>query len=261
MSQIKIGIRLDCLGLPLRDAIPAAARIGAHGLQLQTDKELAPESLSQTGRRHLLHSLQNQRLELVALGTTTRRGFDVLDKLESRIQFIKKSIKLAADLRAPFVVLPFGAVPSQQETPQRLAYYDAVKQVAEEGDRLGVRVAMETGPNSLSEIAGFLVELDRYPLAVNYDPANLIARGLPPFAGLSEIADRLVGLHIKDLIRTTTTVSGFMETPLGEGELDLDRLHRELASADYRGFWTLERDSPSGGEREFERSIAVLSRL
>jgi sugar phosphate isomerase/epimerase len=261
MSQIKIGIQLDCLGLPLREAIPAAARIGAHGVQLQTDKELAPESLSQTGRRHLLHSLQNQRLELVALGAMTRRGFDVLDKLESRIQFIKRTIKLSADLRAPFVVVPFGSIPSQPESPQGLAYFDGVKQVAEEGDRLGVRVALETGPNSLSEVAKFLVELNRYPLAVNYNPANLIARGLSPFAGLSEVAGRLVGLHVKDLIRTSTTVSGFMETPLGEGELDLDRLHRELASADYRGFWTLERDSAGGGDREFERSIAVLSRL
>src|SRR5688572_12742798 len=137
MSQIKIGIRLDCLGLPLREAIPTAASIGAHGVQLQTDKELAPETLSQTGRRHLLHSLQNQRLELVALGATTRRGFDVLDKLEPRIQFIRKTLKLAADLRAPFVVVPFGSFPSQEETQQGLAYFDAVKQVAEESDRLG----------------------------------------------------------------------------------------------------------------------------
>ena len=261
MSQRKIGIRLDCLGLPLRDAIPTAASIGAHGVQLQAELELAPDSLSQTGRRHLLHSLQTQRLELVALGTTNRRGFDALDRLESRVAYIRSSIKLASELRAPHLVVPMGALPTQPDLPQSLAFFDAVKQVAEEGDRVGVRIAMETGPNSLSEVAAFLRALDRYPLAVNYDPANLIARGHDPFAGLIEIADRLVGLHVKDLIRTSTTVSGFVETPLGEGELSFDRLHRELAACDYRGFWTLERDSANGGEREFERSIAVLSRL
>jgi L-ribulose-5-phosphate 3-epimerase len=261
MTQRKIGIRLDCLGLPLRDALPAAAMIGAQGVQLQSEQELAPDELSQTGRRHLLHSLQTQRLELVAIGSTNRRGFDALERLDSRVAFVRKVIRQAADLRAPFIVVPVGSIPTEKETPQTLAFYDALKSIAEEGDRLGVQVAIETGPDPLSKVAQFLKEMDRYPLAVNYDPGNLIARGYDAFASLGDLADRLVGLHIKDLLRTTTTVSGFVETPLGEGELNLDRLAAELAGADYRGFWTLERDAPSGGEKEFERSIRLLQRM
>jgi L-ribulose-5-phosphate 3-epimerase len=261
MSRIKIGIRLDCLGLPLREALPTAARIGVAGVQLQSEHELAPQELSQTGRRHLLHSLQTQRLELVAIGATNRRGFDVLDKLESRIAFVRQVVRQAAGFRAPFVVVPVGAIPTESNTPQSLAFIDALKQVAEEGDRVGVRIALETGPDPLPKVGQFLAEMSQYPLAINYDPANLIARGHEPYAGLSEVADRLVGLHVKDLLRTSTTVSGFVETPLGEGELNLDRLHRALAGADYRGYWTLERDSPGGGEKEFERSVKLLSRL
>lgn len=261
MSTIKIGIRLDCLGLPLRDALPAAARIGADGVQIQSDKDLAPDQLSQTGRRHLLHSLQTQRLELVAIGSTNRRGFDVMDRLDFRVGFIRQVVRQAGELRAPFVVVPIGSIPTEKETPQAIAFFDALKQVAEEGDRVGVRIAIETGPDPLPRVSEFLVEMGRHPLAVNYDPGNLIARGYDPYAGVAELADRLVGLHIKDLIRTATTVSGFQETPLGEGELNLDRLHRVLAGADYRGYWTLERDAPSGGEKEFERSIKLLSRL
>jgi len=261
MTQRKIGIRLDCLGLPLRDALPAAARIGAQGVQLQSEKEVAPDELSQTGRRHLLHSLQTQRLELVAIGSTNRRGFDSLDKLESRVEFVRRVVRQAGELRTPFVVVPAGAVPAEADSPQTLAFYDALRQIAEEANRVGVRIALETGPDPLSKVAQFLKEMERYPLAVNYDPANLIARGYDPFAGLSDLADRVVGLHVKDLLRATTTVSGFVETPLGEGELNLDRLAAELAGADYRGYWTLERDAPSGGEKEFERSIKLLARM
>jgi L-ribulose-5-phosphate 3-epimerase len=262
MSSIKIGIRLDCLGLPLRDAIPAAARLGVQGVQLQSTNELAPDELSQTGRRHLLHSLQTQRLEAVALGSTQRRGFDSMDRLEERITFVGKVVRMAADLRLPFIVVPIGAIPPQNDTPHAAAFYDAVRRVCDVADRVGVRIAVETGPSSLPELATFIKGLDRHPLAVNFDPANLMARGFDPFDGLSTLADRVVGLHVKDLIRTSTTVSGFQETPLGEGELDFDRLHRELAALDYRGYWTLERDAPGGGgEREFANSVAVLSRL
>jgi L-ribulose-5-phosphate 3-epimerase len=261
MSRIKIGIRLDCLGLPLRQALPVAAKLGADGVQLQSDKELAPGELSQTGRRHLLHSLQTQRLELVAIGAANRRGFDAMDRLDSRVSFVREVVRQAGDLRAPFIVVPIGAIPSERESPQSLAFFDAMRQVADEADRVGVRVAIETGPDPLPRVQDFVAELAHFPLAINYDPANLIARGHDAYAGLAELADRLVGVHVKDLLRTSTTVSGFVETPLGEGELDLDRLHRELAGADYRGFWTLERDSPGGGEREFERSVKLLSRL
>src|SRR4051812_34775604 len=105
MRRRKIGIRLDCLGLPLRDALPAAARIGVQGVQLQSDKELAPDELSQTGRRHLLHALQTQRLELVAVGATNRRGFDSVDRLDARVAFVRKVVWQTAELRAPFVVV------------------------------------------------------------------------------------------------------------------------------------------------------------
>ena len=261
MSSIKIGIRLDCLGLPLRDAIPAAARIGVNGVQLQSSNELAPDELSQTGRRHLLHSLQTQRLEAVAFGSTHRRGFDVLERLEERITFVCKVVRLAAELRIPIAVVSIGAIPESGDSPKALAFFDAMSRIGDEADRVGVRIAVETGANSLSEVEGLLKKLEQHPLAVNYDPANLIARGLNPFDGLSSLADRVVGLHVKDLLRTSTTVSGFVETPLGEGELDLDKLHQELAAIDYRGYWTLERDSPGGGELEFARSVAILSRL
>ena len=132
MSRIKIGIRLDCLGLPLREALPTAARLGASGVQLQSEHELAPQELSNTGRRHLFHSLQTQRLELVAIGATNRRGFDVLDKLEARIAFVRQVVLQAAGLRAPFVVVSVGAIPTETNTPQSLAFIDALKQVAEE---------------------------------------------------------------------------------------------------------------------------------
>ena len=261
MSRIKIGIRLDCLGLPLREALPTAARLGVAGVQLQSEQELAPDELSQTGRRHLLHSLQTQRLELVAVGASNRRGFDVMDRLESRIDFVCRVVRQAGELRAPFVVVPVGAIPGESESPQALAFTDALKQVAEEGDRVGVRIAIETGPDPLPKVAQFLAQMSHYPLAINYDPANLIARGHDAYAGLPSLSDRLVGVHVKDLLRTSTTVSGFVETPLGEGELILDRLHRELAGVHYRGYWTIERDSASGGEKEFERSVKLLSRL
>jgi hypothetical protein len=57
MNRLKIGIRLESLGLPLRRALGEAQRLGVRGVQADAAGELSPHSLSQTGRsafRHLL---------------------------------------------------------------------------------------------------------------------------------------------------------------------------------------------------------------
>ena len=52
MSKLKIGVRLESLGVPLRRALQEAERLGVNGVQIDAVGELAPQSLSQSGRGH-----------------------------------------------------------------------------------------------------------------------------------------------------------------------------------------------------------------
>ena len=50
MNRLKIGIRLESLGLPLRRALREAQRLGVRGVQADAAGDLSPHALSQTGR-------------------------------------------------------------------------------------------------------------------------------------------------------------------------------------------------------------------
>ena len=84
---MKLGVRLESLELPFRRALLEAQRAGVAGVQFDAAGDLAPDALSQTGRREIRVRLQSHDLELAALGCDYVQGFlfsrpqpaDVLD--------------------------------------------------------------------------------------------------------------------------------------------------------------------------------------
>ena len=75
MSRLKIGVRLESLGLPFRKAVEEAEKQGAAGVQFDAAGPLAPEALSQTGRREIRHLLRSHNLEASALGESLYSQF------------------------------------------------------------------------------------------------------------------------------------------------------------------------------------------
>ncbi len=59
MPRLKIGVCLKALGVPLRRALADAQKIGAAGVEIDAVGPLAPQTLSQTGRRELRHLLRS----------------------------------------------------------------------------------------------------------------------------------------------------------------------------------------------------------
>ncbi|HZY88946.1 MAG TPA: sugar phosphate isomerase/epimerase, partial [Gemmataceae bacterium] len=98
MNRLKLGTRLESLGLPLRRAISEAARLGVPGVQADAAGDLAPNTLSQSGRREFLHLLRAHNLELAALGCPLRRGLDVAEDQQPRLDRVKAVMSLSFEL-------------------------------------------------------------------------------------------------------------------------------------------------------------------
>src|SRR5436853_6989341 len=98
MSKIKVGVSGRSLGLPLRAALEEVRRLGVGGIELPTVGELAPDNLSQTGRRELRHLLKSHGLELTALNCPLRHGLDTAENLQPRIEHVQKALTLSFDL-------------------------------------------------------------------------------------------------------------------------------------------------------------------
>src|SRR4051812_4755069 len=109
MIPTPLGIRLDS-SRPIREQIREAARLGARGVVLDAVGDLAPNRLSETGRRELRFLLRSVELGLIALSLPTRRPFDTIDQLDDRLRRAESAFAMAYELGTPLVLAQVGAI-------------------------------------------------------------------------------------------------------------------------------------------------------
>src|SRR4051812_20064280 len=103
MIRTPLGIRLDTVR-PIRDQIREAARLGAKGVVVDAIGELAPDRLSETGRREIRYLLRSVELSLIGVSLPTRRPFDTIDQLEDRLRRAESAFTLAYELGTSLVL-------------------------------------------------------------------------------------------------------------------------------------------------------------
>ncbi|HEV3416099.1 MAG TPA: TIM barrel protein, partial [Pirellulales bacterium] len=108
MPALKIGIQIASLRQPLRQALAAAHRLGAQGVELDARGELRPSQMTQTAVRQIRKLLDDYSLRVAAVSFPTRRGYDVAEEIEERVAGTKDAIKLAYQLGASVVVNHVG---------------------------------------------------------------------------------------------------------------------------------------------------------
>jgi sugar phosphate isomerase/epimerase len=260
LKRVKIGIRLESLGLPLRRALAEAARMDVHGVQLDSVGDLSPTALTQTGRRELRNLLRTHNLELTALGCPLRHGLDTFEDQQRRVEHVSKVLTLSFDLGPRIVVVQAGQVPEDLESPAGRVMTESVAALARHGDRVGATLALETGLESGEALAAFLGRFDTGALGVNLDPANLLMHGFNPVAAVGALRGRIVHSHAKDARRVSASRAA-AEVPLGHGDIDWLVLLESLAEVEYRGWLTVERESGENRLADVTAGVTFLRRL
>jgi sugar phosphate isomerase/epimerase len=257
---MKIGVRLESMGVPLRRALLEAERLGVAGVQVDAVGELAPNQLSQTGRREFLHLLRGHNLELTALGCPLRHSLDHPDGQEGRIDHVKNGMSLSFDLGPRRVVIQAGQVPEDADDPRWPSLAEPLQALGRHGDRIGVVLALETGLEPGATLAKMLDRLDTGGLGVNFDPANLLMNGNDVYASLAALARRVVHSHAHDA-RQTGANRPAQEVPLGHGDIDWMRYLSELEQYGYRGWIVVEREGGDHRLQDIASGVAFLKRL
>lgn len=257
---MKVGLRLESLGMPLRKALDAAARLGVTGVQVDAVGDLAPKALSQTGRREFRNLLRARNVELTALGCPLRLGLDVAEGLEERIEYVRQALTLSFDLGPRLVVVVVGRIPDEASSTAARLLRESLLALGQHGDRVGAVLALETGLESGAALAAFLRQFDTGSLGVNLDPANLLMNGFDPYASTQALQGQIVHVHVKDA-RTTGPNRAAAEVPLGHGALDWMKLIDLLDEGEYRGWLTIERETAPASLEEMTASVALLRRI
>lgn len=260
VPHLKIGIQLTSLRQPLRRALQTAARLGARGVEIDARSQLRPSELTQTGIRQFRKLLEDMNLRVCAVGFLTRRGYNVREDLERRVEATRQAMKLAFDLGASVVVNSVGRVPAESSGPDWDLLVQVLSDLGRYGQRVGVTLAAETGAEPPPDLARLIDCLPEGSLGVNLDPGNLIVNGFSAREAVGCLGTHVLHVHARDGVRDLAKGRG-VEVPLGRGSVDFAELAGKLEECQYQGYFTVERQNAEDPVREVGDAVAYLSHL
>jgi sugar phosphate isomerase/epimerase len=254
---MKIGIRLESLGLPLRKALPEAARLGVAGVEFDAVGELGPKQLSQSARRELRHMLSGHNLALSALGCPLRRGLDAAEDQDARIEHVQSVMMLSFELGARLVLAPAGRLPAEGQ-PDLLR--EPLTALGHFGDRTGSILTLETGLEAGDVLAAYLNTIDTGSLAANLDPGTLLLHGFNPYASARALGRFVMHIHARDA-RSAGPSRAAREVPLGAGDLNWLEFFDVLRELEYRKWLGVVRDESQNPLADVAQGVEFLRRF
>jgi len=282
MAERKIGVMVESFRLGLRPGIEKAAAIGADGVQIYaTSGEMDPDNLDAAARKELGSFVADKGLVISALcADLGGHGFERAEDNEWKVSRSMRIMDLAVELGTGVVTTHIGVVPNEPNDMYKIMQ-DACNELAEYGDKVGATFAIETGPEPATVLKGFLDSLDGRGVRVNFDPANLVmVIGEDPAQSVKTLGDYIVHTHAKDGrmvkkedprvvygwfadggIEDVHLADYFIETPLGDGDVDFPAYLAALDGTGYDGFLTIEREVGEDPVADIEKAIGFLQGL
>jgi sugar phosphate isomerase/epimerase len=257
MIPYPLALRLDA-SRPVREQVREAAQLGAKGIVIDAVGDLAPSRLSETGRRELRHLMRSVELSLAAVSLPTRRPFDTIDQLDDRLNRAEAAFGMAYELGTRLVLARVGGIPPEAEAASRETFLGAVRELGRRADHRGVRLAIETGPDSGESLRALLDTFNSPGLAASLDPSALLQHGFDPGA-----TARSLGPHVAHAYASDATSSSMISTlarrsGLPAGALDWEEYLGSLEEVNYRGHLTIWPDPQRDPATVFK---AVVERL
>lgn len=259
MSRHKLGVVLESLQQPIKEAIRLAATLGIEGVQVDAVGDLTPETLSGTGRRELRHRLRSVGLECAAVGCPLRHPLYTLDRYEPRLQRVMQTLSMAYDLGARVVTAFAGPIPPADD-PARLVLNDTLERLGRHGERVGATLALVVGAEPPQVLGDYLRSFRCGGLGVVVDPATLIMRRMHPTEAVRVFGEQLALLHARDAVPERPDRFA-EEAPLGHGDVDWMGLLGALEEVDYRGWILLRRGPCPDPVRDLRQGVALLRKL
>ncbi|WP_435006218.1 sugar phosphate isomerase/epimerase family protein [Tundrisphaera lichenicola] len=262
MIRSPLGLRLDP-SRPIKEQIRGAASAGARGVIVDAAGDLAPDRLSETGRREFRQMLRSVELDLIALNLPTRRPFDNLEQLEDRLSRAERAFSLAYELGTRLVLARVGGLPPEDDASRRVAFTTALRELGRRADHRGVRFAIETGTEPGGILGTFLDQLEIPSLCVSLDPSSLLRQGIDPVAATRELGAWVAHAYANDASRSSRSPT--LANPRGmgfpAGALDWEEYLGALEEINYRGFLTVWPETDRDPTTQFREMAERLRRF
>ncbi len=182
------------------------------------------------------------------------------DEREQRTYLVSDFAKA---LGIPGLATHIGCVPHDPQDPDYIGVRDLVRRLCDYLAGNGQTLALETGQEPADVLNEFIADVGRQNLKVNFDPANMILYGCgEPIEALETVKQHVITVHAKDGTWPTEKGEWGAETPLGKGDVGMDRFVAKLKEIGYDGPLTIEREIVGDEQRaDILQAIALLERL
>lgn len=261
---MKLGVITDCFKRPLEESLCLAGELGFSGVQIYaTTGEFSPDALTAERKQEIKKLLASAKLEISALcGDMGGHGYEIEADNPVRIEKTKSIIDLAVEFGTSVITTHIGVIPDDRSHPRYQAMLKALNACGSYAKEKGITLAIETGPETAPVLKMFLDDTDG-GVGVNLDPANFImVTGQDPVEAVELLGKYIVHTHVKDgrLLKKTdpkviydcfaeggiealNVADYFIETPLGEGNVDFPNYIAALQKVGFDGYLTIERET------------------
>ncbi len=258
MLQLKTAVQLVSLRQPFKKALLTAARLGVDAVEIDARRELRPAELSQTAVRHIRKLLEDANLRVAAVAFPTRRGYEVAEDLQPRIEGTRAAMRLAYQLGARLVVNHLGHIPDDPAARETLI--QSLTELARFGDREGAHLAAIPGAVEPSDVRQLVDDLPEATLQLTLDPGELAAHGIAAEAMAAQAGCPIRYVYATDGVIDPTRREG-MEVPLGRGVVDFPALLGKLEEQGYDGYLSVRRPGSPKTMEEIRNALEYLHAL
>lgn len=259
MLKLRKGIRLESLGLPFRQALEAAARLGADGIEINARTEIRPAELTRTGVRQIKKMLDDYQLKVACVNFPTRRGYSNEVDLDQRLDATRGAMTMAYDLGCTVVSNQIGRIPDA-ESPEHTTLIQALEDIGRHGQRVGSFFAARTGDNPGEKLAELLRLLGPGSLFVDFDPAELMLAGEYPIDSIKQLGEFVVHFRARDAVRDLSRSENVV-VQLGRGSVDIAELLANLEVNNFSGYLTVQRAPGKGNEKVLAEELEYLQNV
>lgn len=203
--------------------------------------------------------LDDLNLRVGSIAFPTRRGYSNPTDLQPRIEATRAAMQLASKLGARVLIGNLGEVPSEDDPSKLASLIDAVQTLSTLGDRLGVRLAMQS-PSTGQELLAFIQTLPEGCMSLDLHPSKLISRSESPADFVADTGRHIAHVHATDGVYDLSTRSA-VEVELGRGTADFPELLGLLEEHGYRDWLTVERSNSRQPIEEMGNAVAYLRSL
>lgn len=176
---------------------------------------------------------------------------------KKRIADLKAGADFAAMVGAPAIITHCGFIPETPKCHLYMDVLDALGEIAEYCQKLGLEFWFETGQETPVTLLRTIEDIGLPNLGINLDTANIILYGKGnPVDALDVFGKYVRNLHIKDGVYPQDGHKLGHETPIGQGKVDFEKVIIKLHELGFTGELVVEREIT--GEQQAKDIMTAL---